>query len=659
MLLSPGVDLNRLPSFRNHEHTASVSLFKQAAECCGLSHVFLNPGTTEMWLVAALDVMAAETQADAKTFPPMHSTLCLQENVCTGAADGYFRMARRPAGTVLHLGPGLANAMSNLHNARRARSPILNIVGQMSSWHIAADSVLNSNIPSLASYASAVVVCPHLQRNPDGDGKAKNIDNTSGHWRLHDWLSNQGEVWAVLNGHPRAKRATRGGSSDGSATGRKSIGGHWHSPITANGKQAIIPDSKEPLVEVTTTVVEDNPGSRIVTLVVPHDLSWEPMELPHGFLPRTPSIAPAEGQLAPPPKDRAPFGTVEAFARECVKAIRGVGQGEAALYLGGDALLEEGGALEAAGLVAAATGSSLLSETFFARVDRGAGRASPDRLIYFPAEAQKTLNKHKMLVVIDSPLPVAVFGYKDSPSRLVQLPEEAIWRFDTQIWGSGSAAIVLKLMADELKAADVVKPGENCGGIFVKESRPSMPPAEKTLSSPLMCKVIANLQPEDVIIVDEGLTSAGTYWDESKGCPKFTHLAITGGAIGSGPALSLGASLASPGKRVINIQADGSAMYGLQALWSQARERTPVTTIICANNSYAILKVECLKQEVPNPGCVTQAHTDLKGPVLDWCRLAEGQGVPAMRATTVGELAAALEKGLHTDSPFLIEACLA
>jgi acetolactate synthase-1/2/3 large subunit len=108
----------------------------------GVDVCFANPGTTEMPLVAALDTVAG-----------IRAVLGLFEGVCTGAADGFARISGRPAATLLHLGPGLANGIANLHNARRARSPILNIVGDQASWHLPYDAPLTSDIESLAGTA--------------------------------------------------------------------------------------------------------------------------------------------------------------------------------------------------------------------------------------------------------------------------------------------------------------------------------------------------------------------------------------------------------------------------------------------------------------------------------------------------------------------------
>ncbi|MGH9018415.1 MAG: thiamine pyrophosphate-binding protein, partial [Acidimicrobiales bacterium] len=106
---------------------------------CDVTVSFMNPGTSEMHFVAALDEV-----------PEMRAILGLFEGVASGAADGYGRMAGRPAATLLHLGPGLGNAIANLHNARRARTPVVNIVGDHARDHLRFDPPLASDIESLA-----------------------------------------------------------------------------------------------------------------------------------------------------------------------------------------------------------------------------------------------------------------------------------------------------------------------------------------------------------------------------------------------------------------------------------------------------------------------------------------------------------------------------
>jgi len=117
-----------------------------SAVSAGIEVCFANPGTTELPLVVALD-----------SVPGMRSILCLHENVATGAVDGYGRMAGKPAMCLLHLGVGLANGLTNLHNARRAFTPVLNVIGDHATWHRPADPLLATEVESLAHTVSDYV----------------------------------------------------------------------------------------------------------------------------------------------------------------------------------------------------------------------------------------------------------------------------------------------------------------------------------------------------------------------------------------------------------------------------------------------------------------------------------------------------------------------
>ncbi|KXZ51227.1 hypothetical protein GPECTOR_13g714 [Gonium pectorale] len=649
----------------------------RAAVAAGADVVFANPGTTEMWLVAAMDTL----------WPAVRPVLCLHENVATGAADGYARVARRPALTLLHLGPGLANGLANLHNARRARSPVVNLVGDMATWHRDNDPPLNSPIEALAASVSGVVlVAGSGQRSVQGAGFATQA----------------------------------GGGGGGAAGGAESGGGaaDLAADLTAAMAAAAL---TAPAPAGSSRLTQ--PGSRVVTVIIPHDLSWEP---------------PIAQPLAAPP---APAGAVpasaasaveaeaaEAFVRDCAAALlkaaatararsasaaaaaggSGGGGSGVALYLGGEALLADRGALLAAGQIAAATGAVLLCEGAFARADRGAGLPPLRRLPYFPQEAAAELAKYGCLVLVDARPPVANFGYKGAPGRLLRPQEDdptAVWEFDPAALAAAGwdAATALRRLAAALgPAATSVRPLVNCRGAFASPRRPPLPPPGR-LTPAALCSVVAALQPEGAVVVDESLTSGSSYWEASQGCPPFVHLTLTGGAIGSGPPMALGAAVAlaaseqtakdvaagavatgsgsgdataatgasaaaaaaAPAsaasgrrRRVINLQADGSAMYSLQALWSQAREQLPVTTIVCANSSYAILRVEAARQRLPGVGPATRALTDLSSPRLDWVALAGGMGVPAARVDTTEGLAEQLTAALQMPGPFLIQANL-
>jgi acetolactate synthase-1/2/3 large subunit len=521
------------------------------------------PGTSEMHFVSALDTVWG-----------VRAVLGLHETVCSGAADGYARLARKPALTLLHLGPGLANALANLHNARRAGSPVVNVVGDMASWHSAADPLLNMDIDALAGTVSRTVVRCATEDSP---------------------AARMAEACAAAA-----------------------------SPAPAG-------------------------APRVATLIVPHDLSWE----------RSPAAKPkvesngspmAAAGLGPSPS-LSP--AAQEFLGAVAQALRCCPRGKVALYLGGAASIVDGGALEATGRIASATGAVLLCENSFARLDRGAGLPAVRRLPYFPQDAADALKAFDKLILIDARRPVANFGYEGGPSALVTHADDKVWELDASDVDIPTA---LRFLSSAV-GGDTVKPLVSCGGAFCLPARPLLPKGRLNPTS--LCHIIAALQPKDAIIVDESLTSGNAYWEASRGCPPFAHLCLTGGAIGCGPPLAVGAAIAAPSRTVINFQADGSAMYSAQALWTQAREGLKVVTIVAANRAYAILKVELAKQRIaPANGPAAKALTDLGNPPIDWVSLAQGLGVAAARADTAEALAAAMKEALDRSGPTVIEAVL-
>ncbi len=505
----------------------------QTAIAAGAEVCFANPGTTEMPLVAALDSLTG-----------MRAVLGLFEGVCTGAADGYGRMTGRPALTLLHLGPGLANGLANLHNARRARTPIVNLIGDHATWHLAADAPLTSDITAVARSVSA-------------------------------WV--------------RTNRSAEEAAAD----------------------------TAEALAAAAAW-----PGG-IATLIVPHDNQWE---VASG------AAAPRPAQSAPPVRETA----VNAAAEELRKPQPAI------LFLGGRALSEAG--VRAAARIAAATGCRLVCETFPARLERGAGLATVERLPYFPEQAIALLNQFQTVILAGAKSPVSFFGYKGLPSHLLNAQQTVI-----QLAAPEEESVAaLVALADTL--------GAPASGDAPELTRPSRPTGAMTLEN--LAAAIAAVQPEDAIIVDEGNTSSMAYFAMSARAPRHSYLTLTGGSIGQGMPCATGAAIACPDRRVINIQADGSAMYTAQALWTQAREGLPVTTILCANHSYRILGIEMMRSGVTQPGKQAMSLFGLSNPMIDWVSLANGMGVSGERVATSDDLVQALERALSEDGPRLIEVTL-
>ncbi len=530
----------------------------------GVRVCFTNPGTSEMHFVAALDDV-----------PEMRAVLTLFEGVATGAADGYARMSGRPAATLLHLGPGLGNGLANLHNARRARVPVVNIIGDHATYHVPFDAQLQSDIETVARNVS-----PGFVRT--------------------------------------AADAAR------------------------------LPDDA-----VQAIAAAAGPPGQVATLIVPADVSW------------------ADGaQPAPAPAPPAPRTAPDGVIREAADALR---KGKkTALLLGGAAL--HGRGLHLAGQLAAATGVTLLAEVFPARMQRGAGLPKVERLAYLAEMSQTQLRGLGDLVLVDAASPVSFFAYPGKPSDLVP---------------AGCAVHRLTSDGDDVVAslaALVESMGVGHWPIDAQAAhRPELPDGALTAES--VCQAVAALLPEQAIVVDESLTSGSGFPAASAGAPPHDVLTLTGGAIGMGLPLAVGAAVACPDRPVIALQADGSAMYTIQALWTMAREQLDVTVVLLNNRSYGILNVELQRvgaQGVKGgasrgdrhsggasrgdghsggasretPGSAAHRQLDLSSPALDFVALAQGMGVPAVRPATARDFAVQLSNALAEPGPHLIEAVI-
>jgi acetolactate synthase-1/2/3 large subunit len=506
----------------------------RTALAAGIEVCFANPGTTEMPIVVALDKVQG-----------LRAVLCLFEGVATGAADGYARMAGKPAMTLLHLGPGLAGGIAYLHDGRRARSRIVNVVGQMATWHLAADAPLVSDIVSLAKPVS-------------------------------DWVHSTRSAEELAKDMAEAIRAA-----------------------------------------------SQFPG-QIATLIVPHDCQLDE----------------ASGPAQPSPIPTAPSVSEQAIALAAELLQK---KQPAALLLGGHALSERG--LKAAARLASATNCKLICETFPARLERGANLPPIERLPYFPEQAIATLANYQAIIIAGTKEPVSFFGYPGIPSYLIS-PKQHPFVLASPY---EDAAAALEALADAVATRSSTK---QQAGV----ERPSRPKGPLSVES--FAAAIASVQPEGAIVMDEGNTSSAAYFQISAGAPPFTYLAQPGGAIGLGLPCATGAAIACPDRPVITLQADGSAMYTLQSLWTQAREGLNVKTVICNNRSYRVLGIELVRAGVKEFGPQTRRMISLSDPPLDWVKLANGMGVPGVKVETAEALANELERALGQPGPYLIEAIM-
>lgn len=493
----------------------------------GVDTCFMNPGTSEIHFVDALD-----------RFGAMRGVPTLFEGVASGAADGYARMTGKPACALFHLGPGLSNALANLHNACRARVPLVNIVGDHATYHLKYDAPLAGDIESLAKPFSK-------------------------------WFR----------------------SSSSSAH--------------------VGPDCAEAIAAAMGT------PKGIATLVLPSDTAWG-----------------GDGVVADVPAiPKAPVPPVE-------RAAQMLKNGKRTGILLGPGLTESEEALRTAACIADMTGAKLFAPFNLARLRRGAGLPPVERIAYVVDQAVSQLWEFAQFILIGAPVPVAFFAYPGKPSVLV--PEEC----DVHV---------------------LAKPGDDCPraldrlydavgavkSMVVQEKvRPALPTGPISIEG-LAAAVGATL-PEGAIVVDESITSGRGMMAATRGCAPHDWLVNTGGSIGIGLPLAVGAAVACPDRPVLCLEADGSGMYTLQALWTAARESLHIVTVVFANRAYQILKGE-LAAIGSNMGPRALDMLDIGRPDLDWVALAKGMGVPACRVADLDGFARALRDGYAAKGPSLIE----
>ncbi len=511
----------------NGAETLVETLADQGVEVC-----FANPGTSEMHFLAALEN------------PRIKPVLCLFEGVATGAADGWYRMKNEPASTLLHLGPGLANGLANIHNARRASSGMVNIIGEHSESHLKYNPPLATDIEALAR-----PLC-HWVRRADGS---------------HTIAADTAGAVAKANEHP----------------------------------------------------------AKIAALILPGDVSWGEA----GDLVRQPKIA-----AAPLTPDIA---RVDPIAHVLLS-------GEPTLIILGNKATR-GPALDLAGRIAAKTGCRIASQFFSARIERGAGRVPLERIPYAVPQAMAFLDGFKHIITVETAEPVAFFAYPERPSLLKPVGcqvHELVAKDEDSVAG-------LEMLVAALGARHTAPAIQQLS---------NMPIPTGALNPISIAHALSYAIPEGAIVVDESLTTARESMGLTADAPPHDMIQNMGGSIGYSTPVATGAALACPDRRTICMVGDGSAMYTIQSLWTQAREQLPVTTIIFANNTYNILKAEYTNMGAGSTiGPRALSMIDIDNPTIDWRAMAKSMGVPSVRVETAEDFAKAMVNSISASGPLLIE----
>jgi len=499
---------------------------------CGVTACFSNPGTSEMHLVTALD-----------NEPRIRSVLCLFEGVASGAADGFARVTGRPAMTLLHLGPGYLNAGANIHNARRAFSPMINVIGDHAVPHQRYDAPLASNIIGLAAPNSIWI---------------KSVDKVADAGRL------AAEAYSASFG----------------------------------------------------------PAAGPVSLILPADSAWLTGA----------NVAAALPASAPFPPDAETIAAAVQALRAAQKPV---------LLVNGSGLSPEGLA-QAARLKAA--GIRVLHDTFVSRQARGAGRFAPDRMQYFAEAAMADLAGVDLMLLAGTQVPVAFFAYPGKPSVLVPDGCKTLSLGGAEYDG----AALLKALADALGVNDTAP----APVLDIPKNVPTGP-----LNPASIGQCVARHLPDNAIISDDGVTGSLGVYLSTQGARPHDWLFLTGGAIGQGLPLAVGAAVGAPDRRVLALSGDGAGLYTPQALWTMARERLNVVTLVFVNHSYRILRIELARTGAGQPGPIADQMLSLGNPEVDWVSLGQSLGVPSVACRLGEELDAALADAFAADGPRLI-ACL-
>jgi acetolactate synthase-1/2/3 large subunit len=311
------------------------------------------------------------------------------------------------------------------------------------------------------------------------------------------------------------------------------------------------------------------------------------------------------------------------------------------LLIGGAAMRERG--MLAAKRIAQATGATVLA-TGSNRSERGAGLPVFSRVAYLGEQAVAQMAGTQNLILAGAKSPVTFFAYPGVLSDVAP------------------ADCAVSLLADDeqdIEAALEALADHVAAGVTAEVTAPGLPPMPSGPLDPRnMADAIAVTLPENAIVVEEAVTSGAFLGPALAGAPRHDVLPVMGGAIGGGMPTAVGAAVAAPDRPVLSLQADGSAMYTIQSLWTQAREGLDVTTLIFANRKYQILLQEFAGVGAGAPGEKASAMLSIDNPALDFVAMSKGLGVPADRVETCEELIAALGRRLAGQGPSLIEVVL-
>ena len=644
------------------EITGATALCKVAA-AGGVEVCFANPGTSEMHVVGALAECA-----------DIRSVLVLHENVATGAADGYSRVKRdvnrdrnAMAMTLLHLAPGLMNGLSNLHNASRGRSSILNVVGEMSTFHRGNEALLENDIESLARTVSTKYVHTSAAVDAIASDAADAIEAALRHRGVATQIVPHDLTWSrVLDSGRLSDAIARAENVRNRRDGAEDV-------VVTDAVRAFLREMlarAKPLArgEVLFYIGGDACGEEELRIVGDVAEALGADVVCECFF----SCIERGGDM--PKVQRAPYfpkDAANAFAKYKVVIFLDVPRPPTAMFGYRDSPTKLFAQNDDDMWFVDPPGNAMMLDVLRAlAMEVNIGVQCAPKMSDVAAVVEHVVSEALAKSVEDKE--DSLWNYGMTSTKAVSVHDKLCKEFDiklqsTIVFNHNSINALTNAVATKLGIADEspktaiapkdvdASPKSTLEGEYVQVRCDSPTGA---LNGAKVCRIIAGMQPAGAIVVDESLTSGSTYWKDSESSARFTHMTLTGGSIGFANAAAVGVALAAPERQTIALVGDGSAQYTVQALWTQAREKLNVVTVIMDNSKYQILRVECAIQGVRASGGACDSLTKLDDPSIDWCKLAEGYGVRGVRTTTCEEFADAFARALDADGPTLIDAVL-
>ncbi len=532
----------------------------------GVTHLFGNPGTTELPIMQALP-----------DYPQLKFVLGLQEAVVMGMADGYARASRQLTAANVHVAPGLGNAMGALYNAKFSGSPVILTAGQQEQGHGLQEPLLYDNLMAMAApLVKWSIEVTRLQDLPRIMRRAAKVAMTPPTGPVFislpgDILNDCAEI--DLGQSVRVDRRVR--PSDQALVALADALLSASHPVMIVGQELSSPQAFADASELATLL-----GAGVFQEAIPYSANFPTAHSQYqGMLTRAQEVV---------RKTLEPFDLIFCLGADLLRM---------SVYSPVEPLPDHSRVIH-------------LSERSW---ELGKNYRTE---LALQANVSETLQA--LLPVLRARISAGYMAQAQSRGAALA----------THNWSVTRAQLVSQVMTQS-----AVRPMS---------------------AATFVMHVSAQLTP-DVIVVEEALTSTHPL-------PQYLHqhnpdsfFGLTSGGLGFAIPGAVGISFAKPGRPVVAIVGDGSAMYGIQGLWTAAHCKLPITYVIANNKSYRIIKERLVAMQ----GCDRFIGMDMNDPAIDYCKLAQSMGMRAVKVSDPADLDQALKAGIQSGQPNLIEVTVA